>query len=136
MNTSQQVEGIEEQSSVYKVAARKWIARSPTLTVMEFTLAPQQDVPFHYHSDCYDIFYCIEGSMIVEQADVATGQRQADLVLNLGDSARVDAGTAHRPFNPGPGQCRFVIIQGFGHKDFLLFKPAAQPAQPQIKPEI
>jgi len=118
-----QVQGQEEQSKVYKVTGRKWIARSPTLTVMEFTLAPGEEVPLHHHSDCYDIFYCIEGRLTVELVDVATGATLPALQLALGDSAKIDVGTAHRPFNAGSQICRFVIIQGFNHKDFILFKP-------------
>lgn len=123
MTTSMQVQGQEEQSKVYKVTGRKWIARSPTLTVMEFTLAPGEEVPLHHHSDCYDIFYCIEGRLTVELVDVATGATLPALQLALGDSAKVDVGTAHRPVNAGSQICRFVIIQGFNHKDFILFKP-------------
>lgn len=133
MNKPTAFEGREEQSRAYKVSARKWVAQSPTLTVMEFTLAPQEDVPLHHHSDCYDIFYCIEGNMRIECVDVISGKKYDDLVLNIGDSAKVDVGTAHRPLNPGPGRCRFVIIQGFGHKDFLPFNhPITDTATKQI----
>ena len=66
--------------------------------------------------------------MTVERVDVSNGHPLPDLVLGVGDSAKVDVGTAHRPFNPGPGRCRFVIIQGFGHKDFLPFTPPVHGA--------
>lgn len=125
MNARLQVEGQEEQSKAYKVTGRKWIARSPTLTVMEFTLAPGEEVPLHYHSDCYDIFYCIEGKLSVELVDVATEAALPSLQMELGDSAKVDAGIAHRPWNPGQQNCRFVIVQGFTVKDFIMFRPAA-----------
>jgi quercetin dioxygenase-like cupin family protein len=121
-----EVDGVEEQSKAYAVTGRKWIARSPTLTVMEFTLAPNEEVPLHYHSDTYDIFYCIEGSMRVECVDVETGKEYDEQVLNVGDSAKVPAKIAHRPYNPGPERCRFVIVQGFNKKDFLMYrKPEA-----------
>ncbi|CAM5191895.1 hypothetical protein CDEF62S_02347 [Castellaniella defragrans] len=116
-------EGTEEQSKVYAVTGRKWVARSPSMTVMEFTLAPGEDVPLHHHSDCYDIFYCIEGRMKVETVDVASGEKYRDVELGVGDATKVAVGTAHRPYNPFPARCRFLIIQGFGHKDFLLFEP-------------
>lgn len=113
--------GEEAPSKIYQVSGRTWVARSPTLTVMEFTLAPGEEVPLHYHSDCYDIFYCIEGRMNVECVDPATGEKFEETVLGTGDSAKVETGIAHRPYNPYQEQARFVIIQGFGHKDFILF---------------
>lgn len=121
-HTSFEVVGQEEQSKAYKVSGRKWIARSPTLTVMEFGLAPGEELPLHYHTDCYDIFYCIEGSMRIECVDVASGEAYPELALQVGGSAKVEAGIAHRPFNPADVPCRFVIIQGFGHKDFVAYQ--------------
>jgi len=122
-------QGIEEQSKTYTVSARKWVARSPSLTVMEFTLAPGEEVPLHHHSDCYDIFYCIEGSMKIECVDVGTGLQYEDILLDIGQSAKADVGIAHRPYNPNSSPCRFLIIQGFGHKDFILFDKAAPTAK-------
>lgn len=116
-------EGTEEQSKNYKVAARKWVARCPSMTVMEFALDPGEDVPLHHHSDCYDIFYCIEGRMKVATVDVSSGEKHKDIELNVGDATKVAVGTAHRPYNPFSTRCRFLIIQGFGHKDFLPFEP-------------
>ncbi|HEY9280827.1 MAG TPA: cupin domain-containing protein [Eoetvoesiella sp.] len=118
-------EGIEEQSKTYAVQERKWVARSASLTVMEFTLAPGEEVPLHWHSDCYDIFYCIEGSMKLACVDVDTGEPYEVQTLEVGQAAKAEAKVAHRPFNHTDRACRFLIIQGFGHKDFILFDKKA-----------
>ena len=90
----------------------------------EFTLAEREEVPWHSHSQVFDIFFCLEGHMLIERADIFSGERLEPFTLNVGDSERVDVGTAHRPFNPGPGRCRFLIVQGVGDYDYLPFEAA------------
>ncbi len=116
--------GKEEQSMYYRVSSRKWVAKGSDVFVKEFTLAEQQEVPWHSHTNVFDIFYCIEGQMRIERIDMATKERLPDIELGLGDGGKVEVGTAHRPFNPGPGICRFLIIQGIGAYDYIAYKPS------------
>ncbi|MGB6102459.1 MAG: cupin domain-containing protein [Pusillimonas sp.] len=111
----------EEQSAYYTVSSRKWIAKGADVYVKEFTLAQQEEVPWHSHLEVFDVFYCLEGRMRIERIDMFTNEREPDISLEVGDSAKVDVGTAHRPFNPGPGRCRFLIIQGVGNYDYQPF---------------
>lgn len=122
MNEAGNFAGREEQSGHYTVASRRWVAKGSDVFVKEFTLEPGQDVPWHSHTAVFDIFYCLEGRLTIERLDLASGRRLGDLALQVGDRAKVDTGTAHRPFNPGTGQCRFLIIQGVGDYDFIPFK--------------
>ncbi|HEX4326419.1 MAG TPA: cupin domain-containing protein [Burkholderiales bacterium] len=124
MSTNTGVEGREEQARYYTVSSRKWLAEGSDVHVKEFTLAEGEEVPWHSHTQVFDIFYCIEGRLTIERVDVFSGARHDTLELAVGDSAKVEVGTAHRPFNPGPGRCRFVLIQGVGSYDFLPFKAA------------
>jgi len=113
----------QEQHSAYTVSARQWIAKGSDVHVKEFILGPGEEVPWHHHSDIFDVFYCIEGKLNIELQDVFTHDSPPELVLNVGDSAKVDVGMAHRPYNPGPGRTRFVLIQGVGQYDYLAFEP-------------
>jgi mannose-6-phosphate isomerase-like protein (cupin superfamily) len=122
MTTATNFTAREEQSAHYTVSSRKWLAKGSDVYVKEFTLAEKEQVPWHSHSEVFDIFYCIEGRLRVERIDIASGQRQPDLELGVGDSGKVDVGTAHRPFNPGPGVCRFIIVQGVGAYNYIPYK--------------
>jgi len=116
--------GREEQSAHYSVSSRKWIAKGADTYVKEFTLAPGEEVPWHHHSSVFDVFFCLEGSMTIERADAATRAPLEPFVLEVGQSAKVEVGTAHRPFNSGTGRCRFLIVQGIGAYDFLPYTAA------------
>jgi len=115
--------GIEEQNKNYKVSSRKWVAKGTDLFVKEFTLENGEEVPWHTHSNVFDIFYCIGGRLTIEHMDNKGGTKLDPIQLSVGDSAKIDVGSPHRPFNPGPEACRFLIIQGVGAYDFLPFKP-------------
>ena len=123
MTNAMNVDGREEKHQAYTVSSRKWIAQGQDVHVKEFTLAVGEEVPWHHHSVIFDIFYCLEGSMTIEQADLSTGAEKPVIELAVGDSAKVDAGTAHRVSHPGPGRCRFLIVQGIGKYDYVSYTP-------------
>ena len=129
--STQQVEGREERHSHYEVSSRKWIAQGQDVFVKEFLLGVGEEVPWHHHTHVFDVFYCLEGRMTIETRDAFSNEPGPTFALGVGESARVDVGTAHRPFNPGPGRLRFLIVQGGGAYDFLPFDtgpPSAAPA--------
>ncbi len=115
--------GTEEQNKNYTVSSRKWVAKGTDVFVKEFTLGKDEEVPWHKHTNVFDIFYCIEGKLTIEHLGKNGGTNPDVITLNVGDSAKIDVGSPHRPFNAGPGVCRFLIIQGIGAYDFLPFKP-------------
>ncbi len=115
----------EEQSANYKkIASRKWLARGSDVHVKEFILAPGEEVPWHTHSKVFDIFYCVEGAMTIERQDAQSKTALPTLSLKVGDSAKVDVGTAHRVSPKNSAPCRFVIIQGVGEYDYVSYKPS------------
>ena len=115
--------GREEQHRAYSVTSRRWIAKGSDVFVKEFTLVAGEEIPWHHHSNVFDVFYCIEGTLIVEVRDIASGKAMPALTMKVGESAKVEVGTAHRPYNPGPGNTRFVLIQGVGPYDYLAYQP-------------
>jgi len=124
MNSKSPPIGNEEQHANYRVSSRKTIALGSDVHVKEFNLAADEEIPWHRHTQMFDVFYCLEGRLDIELADIASGQRLQALALNAGQSARVEAGTAHRPHNRGPGICRFLLVQGVGKYDYIPYKPA------------
>jgi mannose-6-phosphate isomerase-like protein (cupin superfamily) len=122
MTTATNFTAREEQSAHFAISSRKLVAMGSDVYVKEFTLAEKEEIPWHSHSNIFDIFYCIEGRLTVERIEISSGKRQPDLELNVGDSGKVDVGTAHRPFNPGPGRCRFINVQGVGPYDYQPYK--------------
>jgi mannose-6-phosphate isomerase-like protein (cupin superfamily) len=125
MSSTSSKAGKEEQHSGFEVSSRKVVASGSDVQVKEFTLAAGEQVPWHRHSEMFDVFYCLEGHLNIERADARTGIPLPELVLKVGESAKVEPGTAHRPFNPGPGPCRFVLVQGVGKYDYIPFEPKA-----------
>jgi Mannose-6-phosphate isomerase len=123
MSSNAPATGTEKQSANFAVSSRKIVAESADVQVKEFLLVPGEEVPWHHHSAVFDVFYCLAGSLTVQRMDVFSGERLPDLVLQVGDSAKVEPGTAHRPFNAEASPCRFLIVQGVGTYDFMHFTP-------------
>jgi quercetin dioxygenase-like cupin family protein len=123
MNSNTSDTGVEKQSADFAVSSRKMIAEGADVQVKEFLLLPGEEVPWHHHTAVFDVFYCLGGSLTVERMNVFSGERLPDLMLRAGDSAKVEPGTAHRPFNATPSQCRFLIVQGIGRYDFMPYRP-------------
>lgn len=117
------IEGEERQADQFRVSSRRIVVESDDVQVKEFALMVGEVVPWHHHTEVFDLFYCLEGTLIVQRSDVFSGERMEDLVLRTGGSGKVEPGTAHQPFNAGPGACRFLLIQGVGTYDFIPFKP-------------
>jgi len=121
MGNATHFEGREEQSANYEVSSRRWLAQGSDVYVKEFTLVENEGVPCHHHTNVFDIFCVVEGHLSIECTIASTGEKLPTLELDVGDSSKVEVGTAHRPFNHGPGRCRFIIIQGVGAYDFLPY---------------
>ena len=76
------------------------------------TLAAGQCVPWHYHSEISDRFFCLQGPMVVE-----TRAPRVVHELQVGDSCVVSPNTAHLVRGKDDGPCRFLLLQGVGVYD-------------------
>jgi mannose-6-phosphate isomerase-like protein (cupin superfamily) len=123
MNTDTSPIGTEKQSANFAVSSRKMIAEGEDVQVKEFLLVPGEEVPWHHHTAVFDVFYCLAGTLTVEREEIFSGERLPKLVLQVGDSAKVEPGTAHRPFNDTNSLCRFLLVQGVGTYDFMRYQP-------------
>ena len=100
----------DSEARPYVVERREVVAETDDLRVSIMTLAPGQEVPWHYHSHVTDTFYCLEGVLSVE-----TRAPPARHLLDVGESCAVPPTTAHRVTGR---QCRG---QGVGrHLDDLF----------------
>ena len=103
----------EPRAQPYVIERRKVVAETDTLRVSILTLATGQEVPWHYHSQVTDTFYCLEGTLSVE-----TRSPDARHLLTIGESCAVPRMTAHRVTGQEGGRARFLIVQGVGTYDF------------------
>jgi quercetin dioxygenase-like cupin family protein len=99
----------------YAVEKREMVAETPDLRMVILTLGPGQEVPWHWHTNITDTFFCLEGPMVIETR--APSER---FELMPGGTCAVPPKRAHRvsPKEPG-GRCRFAILQGVGTYDFM-----------------
>ena len=103
----------DAQARPYVIERRETVAETDTLRVGILTLAEGQEVPWHYHSEIEDIFYCLEGTLSVE-----TRAPRARHLLEVGESCAVPKMTAHRVTGKDGARARFLIVQGIGTYDF------------------
>jgi quercetin dioxygenase-like cupin family protein len=97
----------------YPVESREIVADAHDYRVQIMTLAGDQCVPWHYHSKVDDLFFCLDGPMVVQ-----TRAPRGRHMLSPGESLIVPAKTAHYVSGLDGGRCRFLLCQG-GVYDFV-----------------
>jgi len=88
------------------------IAKGSDVRVQERTLAPGNEIPWHYHTLVTDTTYCIEGTVRIEMLDP-----QEQVVITRGQSHAVPPNRPHRVTPDGERPCRFLLVQGVGKYD-------------------
>jgi quercetin dioxygenase-like cupin family protein len=95
-----------------RIAGFETVMEGADMRALVLTLAAGECVPWHYHSEITDIFFCLDGPMIVE-----TRAPRASKELEAGDRYAVPAKTAHHVHCKDDGPCRFLLLQGVGVYD-------------------
>ena len=108
------VEIMAEQQGQYPVKRRVTVAETENLRVRELALDDGQCVPWHYHNNITDTFFCMQGPM-----QVSTRAPDAVHVLQPGETFAVPPGTAHLVTGVAGGPCHFMVIQGVGKYDYV-----------------
>jgi quercetin dioxygenase-like cupin family protein len=98
----------------YTIAGREVVAEGSDLRVQILTLEAGECVPWHYHSEITDSFFCMEGPMVIE-----TRAPRAEHILFPGQTCTVGQKTAHYVHGKDDGPCKFMIVQGVGVYDFV-----------------
>jgi len=104
----------DESHSDYPAAQRETLAEVPGLRVRLLALSKGQCVPWHYHTQITDTFFCMRGPM-----RVLTRKPDRTHTLHPGDTLSIPARTAHYVETGGEDECKFIIIQGVGEYDYV-----------------
>jgi quercetin dioxygenase-like cupin family protein len=102
-----------KKQPTYEIAGHEILAETPELRMVVLTLAQGQEVPWHWHSNVSDRFFCMQGPMVVE-----TRAPRKIFELNPGETCVVPARRAHRVTGKNGGACKFGLLQGVGTYDF------------------
>jgi quercetin dioxygenase-like cupin family protein len=94
------------------ISVYETVMEGADMRVVLLTLAAGECVPWHYHSDITDRFFCLSGPMVVE-----TRAPRASNELQTGESCAVPPKTAHYVHGKDDGPCRFLVLQGVGAYD-------------------
>ena len=97
----------------YEVEDYEMWAETPELRMVVLTLAAGQEVPWHWHTNVSDTFFCMRGPMVIE-----TRAPREVIELKQGETHVVPAKRAHRVTCKNDGPCKFGILQGTGTYDF------------------
>lgn len=95
-----------------KIAGFETVMEGADMRASILTLAAGECVPWHYHSEITDRFFCLDGPMVVE-----TRAPRARHELASGDTCAVPPKTAHYVHGKDGGPCRFLLLQGVGVYD-------------------
>src|SRR5215831_13988633 len=95
-----------------EVSGFETVMEGADMRALVLTLAAGECVPWHYHSDTMDRFFCLSGPMVVE-----TRAPRAAHELQSGDGCTVSPKTAHYVHGKNDGPCRFLLLQGVGVYD-------------------
>lgn len=98
----------------YAVKNIEAIAEGSDVRARLYTLAPGDVIPWHFHSQVTDWYFCLDGTLRIE-----TRAPQADERIAVGGRYFIPPKTAHRISNgTDRGDCRFLLLQGVGTYDF------------------
>ncbi len=89
-------------------------AERPGFRITELQIGPDQQVPWHYHTNIQDTFYVLEGELRLFLRDP-----KEEVRLRPGETYAVRAGRPHLVTNAGEGAATFLVLQGIGEYDYV-----------------
>jgi mannose-6-phosphate isomerase-like protein (cupin superfamily) len=98
----------------YGVKDVKTIAKGSDVLARIFTLAPDEEIEWHFHSECHDSFFVLQGDVTIEVRDPDNV-----VLLHVGMSHDVPPRQQHFVLNRSSVEARFLLIQGVGRYDFV-----------------
>jgi quercetin dioxygenase-like cupin family protein len=98
----------------YTVKSVEPIAVGSDVQARIFTLAPGEEIPWHFHSNVSDWYLVTKGTLSIETR--APAARQA---LSAGATYRIPPKTAHLISNRSQSDASFLLVQGVGAYDFI-----------------
>jgi quercetin dioxygenase-like cupin family protein len=101
------------QGQGYTVKAIEPVAIGSDVQARVFTLAPGEEIPWHFHSAVTDWYFVLEGTLSIETRAPADRRE-----LAVGETYHIAPKTAHLISNPTEADTRFLLVQGVGPYDF------------------
>ena len=98
----------------YEAEGRITLAEVPGLRVRQLSLAAGQCVPWHYHSQITDTFFCMKGPLSIRTRDP-----DAEFVLAPGETVAIPLGQHHYAAGVDLQSCQFMVVQGVGTYDYV-----------------
>ena len=89
------------------------IAIGTDVRVFVHSFEAEQCVPWHWHSEITDTFFCIEGTGRIQLKNP-----DEEISLAVGQRYDVKPGREHRVSSADASLCRMILIQGVGEADF------------------
>jgi mannose-6-phosphate isomerase-like protein (cupin superfamily) len=108
------MEPLKDARHLYEVEHRARHLERPGFRVNELRIAPDQSVPWHYHSHIRDTFYVVEGRLRIFLRDP-----EEAVTLGPGDVYPVAPRRPHLVTNGGDGPATFLVLQGVGEYDYV-----------------
>jgi quercetin dioxygenase-like cupin family protein len=103
-----------QQSPGYSVKSVEPVAIGSDVLARVFTLAPGDEIPWHFHSAVTDWYFVLEGGLSIETR-APRGSRR----LTAGERYSIPPKTAHLISNHSEADTRFLLVQGVGGYDFI-----------------
>jgi quercetin dioxygenase-like cupin family protein len=106
-----------------KMARLKILAFEPVFSTDEvqvhrMVLAPEEEVPWHFHNHVRDTFYVLRGPVTVY-----TREPEATTVIDTGQVLQTHDRQPHRVVNESNHEVSVLLIQGVGSFDFQPLPP-------------
>jgi quercetin dioxygenase-like cupin family protein len=98
----------------YAVKSVEPVAIGSDVQARVFTLAPGEEIPWHFHSAVTDWYFILEGMLSIE-----TRAPRDSRLVTVGDRYSIPPKTAHLIGNHSQADTRFLLIQGVGVYDFI-----------------
>lgn len=105
--------GSAASAADYVVKSVETVADDGKLRARLYTLSRGDIIPWHFHSNVIDWYFCLGGTLRIELR-----APDADERITAGGRHTISPGTAHRISNGGNADCRFLLLQGVGAYDF------------------
>jgi quercetin dioxygenase-like cupin family protein len=96
----------------YTVKESELILAGENVRARVITLAPDQSIPWHYHSESTDYNFVLSGTLSIKVRN-----QGSQPVLKAGERYQLPPGTAHLLLNGCATDCQFLLLQGVGKYD-------------------
>ena len=102
------------QGQGYTIKSVEPVAIGSDVQARIFTLAPGEEIRWHFHSAVTDWYFVLEGVLSIE-----TRAPRDRRLLRVGERHNIPPKTAHLIGNRSDADTRFLLVQGVGAYDFM-----------------